>query len=46
LAAARRIVAAADDRAVLRQVAGLSPDANDDSAPVRRRSKGGPKGGM
>lgn len=46
LAAARRIVAAADDRAVLRQAAGLGPDADADSAPVRRRSTGGPKGGM
>jgi hypothetical protein len=41
LAAARKIVAAADDQVVLRKASGLKPDANTDSAPVRRRSKGG-----
>jgi hypothetical protein len=46
LAAARKIVAAADDQVVLRKAAGLKPDANTDSVFGRRRSKGGPKGGM
>lgn len=40
LAHAQRIVAAADDRRVLRQIVGLNPDAEDtaDEVPVRRRT--------
>jgi hypothetical protein len=43
---ARRIVLAVNERQILRQAAGLNPDANADSLPVPRWNKGGPKGGM
>lgn len=41
---AARVIQSVADRAVLREVAGLDPDADDDAPPRRRR--GGPKGGM
>ncbi|TAM18237.1 MAG: DNA-binding protein [Rhodanobacter sp.] len=41
---AARVIQAAQDRAVLRQVADLGPD--DDTPPQRQQRKGGPAGGM